>query len=120
VVDEASTDGFMHTDLWLAIEKDNPARLAALLSAGVPPTYDSADGWTPLHHAVDVEGDAYSQDRIPCDLRLVRLVLEAGADVGAVYTARGRRKTPLDLATRYGHDAAVNAITTAGGKRADQ
>jgi hypothetical protein len=107
--------------LWLAIEHDRPDELRDLLVAGRRPEYDAGDGWSPLHHAVDVEGDGHSQAGAPLDLRLVAPLLAAGAEVNVIYVDERRRSsTPIDLAREYQHDPAVEAITTAGGLSAGE
>jgi ankyrin repeat protein len=102
--------------LWLAIEHDRPDDLRRLLASGRSPTYDDPRGWSPLHHAVDIEGDAHNQVNADLDLRLVGPLLDAHADVNAIYTdAAGRRETPWDLAAVYRHVPAQDAIEAKGG-----
>jgi ankyrin repeat protein len=103
--------------LYLAIEQDQSDELRDLLDGGTPPTY-IGEVWTPLHHAVDAESDFHTQTGVVPDLRLVRLLLDAGAEVNAVSNVDGRCVTPLDIAFDYANEAAIDAIMTHGGRRA--
>ncbi len=104
--------------LYQAIENDDPATLRRLLSSGTRPVYVDP-GWSPLHHAVDAESDFRRQAGSPLDLRLIAPLIEAGADINALTQWAGRpQQTPLDFATDYQNDAAIAAITNAGGRRA--
>lgn len=101
-------------ELWAAIEHDNPQQLRALLVSGVAPSYHRADGWTPLHHAVDCEADFSQQSDAPRDLRLVQPLVDAGADVHAVWVNdSGEHKTALDIAKDYGYEAAIEVLSRA-------
>ena len=111
-----------------AIENDEPDAVRRLLAEGAPLRYNverhsrrgwAEQGWTPLHHAIDVEGDARNQRGIPCDMRLIAPVLEAGADVNAVWirgSSSGPR-TPLDMALDYEHDRAIAELSRRGATR---
>jgi hypothetical protein len=109
-------------DLWWCIEDDRPAELRRMLAAGRAPVYHHfPDGWTPLHHAIDVEGDFHVQSngRGRLDLRLVGPLLEAGADTRAVWRSEtgGPPKTPLLIARDYLHVTAIEAILRASTDR---
>ena len=106
-----------HLDLWAAIEHDDPEELVLLLGTGVAPIYRGQDsGWSPIHHAVDVEADSSHQAGTPRDLRLIRPLVVAGADVNAVWIAPGGTpKTPLDIAYDYLYEDAAAFIREAGG-----
>jgi ankyrin repeat protein len=105
-----------------AIENDEPSALGALLHIGADPTgvagawlrsYANPD-WSHLHHAIDVEIDAAAQAGVPPDLRLVRLLVEAGADTAAQNESG---EFPIDMARRRGHDAAVRLLERIGRDR---
>lgn len=61
------TDSLLH----IAVAREDPARMAALLDAGVPAGVRSRDGMAPLHWAVGVQDGA----------RLAALLLERGSPV---------------------------------------
>lgn len=97
-----------------ACEFDHPAAIQLLLDLGADVNASMHDGWTPLHHAIDAEGDFRSQAGTACDMRLIGPLLQGGANVNAV--CRGR--TPLDSALGYEHELAIAALRQRGGLRA--
>jgi hypothetical protein len=104
--------------LWNCIENGDGPALEALLATGIALIYHFEDGWSPLHHAVDVESDAHSQVGKPRDLRVIAPLLAHGVEVNAL-RYRGETAsptTPLDLAETYGNDVAAHAIRRAGGR----
>ena len=104
--------------LWNCIEDGDGPALEELLATGISLTYHFDDGWAPLHHAVDVESDAYSQVREPRDLRVIAPLLARGVDVNALCyrSETASPRTPLDVAETYGNEIAADAIRRAGGR----
>ena len=71
-----------NTPLHLAIEQGNYEAVNTLLELGADIERRTRLGdWTPLLHAVEVVSDAAIQLRRPADNRLIRLLLDYGADV---------------------------------------
>ncbi len=64
----------------------------------------SEDGFTVLHHAVDIEGDGARQRQTTPKADLTTFLLEHGADP-RLKTSGG--ESPLDLAIHYEHPDAV-------------
>ena len=95
-----------------AVEQGHSAIVERLIRAGADVNHRTPDGWTPLHHAVDAEADAFLQVGKPRDLAVIRLLLQAGADPHAKWERAGRpSETPLDMARQYGWREAVEAMT---------
>lgn len=97
------------TPLIAAIEGDNPEIVRLLLDAGADPSVSIRDGWTPLHHAVDmaveIARDEYDRHgrKVKPPLGLILELLGAGADASAVWRGRG----VAAFARSRGHEAAA-------------
>ncbi len=90
--------------LHAAIEEDHLEVVRILLAAGANPDFQ-IDGFSALHHAIDVQMDGYQQMRetqLP-SVNMVKALIEAGANANVTY----KNKTPLQLAEWYGHTAAT-------------
>lgn len=66
--------------LMVAVEMSELEVARDLISAGADVNFCAPQGWSVLHHAVDVECDGYAQSQIPPDLAMVELLLRSGAD----------------------------------------
>jgi ankyrin repeat protein len=101
-------EGHMNA-LHVAIEQQQIPMILRLLAAGADLNSAYAEGFTPLHHAVDLEGDSYHQTGEEEYLagEMTALLLARGADVWAKDSSG---QTPLDLARRYQHQVAVRLI----------
>jgi ankyrin repeat protein len=64
-------------------------------------------GATPLHVAVDLEGDAAWQSGEPPKTTLTKLLLDLGADP---QIANKEGKTPADVAREYNHLGALSML----------
>lgn len=110
------------TLLHLAVEYDNLPMIRALVEAGADIEAREASGWTPLHHAVDLDVDSAGQRAGPAEgdfMRALRfstteLLISLGADTEA---QRADGLTPRDMAACYGEEvvrkydeAVANAI----------
>jgi ankyrin repeat protein len=75
-------DGSNHTALHAAVENLREEMVEFLLQNGADPNEELSQGWTPLFHAIDAEGDAASQLSYadPPDSAITRLLLRYGAD----------------------------------------
>jgi ankyrin repeat protein len=95
------------TALHLAVEAENLPMIQALFNLGADLEARDANGWTPLHRAVDLDLDTASQTTGWGDgdflrtlsFRTTQLLISFGAD-GAARSADGR--TPRDIAAGYG------------------
>ena len=104
-------DGLGKTALHAAIEGANVDVIAFLIDRGANVNGAPGDEWTPLFHAIDVEGDAASQlGVLPSVATIPRLLLKRGADPRRP-GLNGQR--PRDLAISYDHQDAVQAIDEA-------
>jgi ankyrin repeat protein len=93
--------------LFCAVEQENLAIVRLLVERGADVNLQPDGDWTPLHNAVDIEGDGAWQTRQPATADLTRLLLELGADPDRV-DAKGRR--PIDLAREYEHVEAIKVL----------
>jgi ankyrin repeat protein len=87
-----------------AVEDHSLEIVRLLVEHGADVNARSEDGFTVLHHAVDVEGDGAQQSQTTPTADLTALLLELGADP-RLKTSSG--KSPLDVAVQYEHTAAV-------------
>ena len=95
--------------LHAAIENEQVETVPILLQAGADPNFSIGD-FTPLYHAIDTQIDGYQQTlatKLP-SADLVKLLVEAGADVNA----EGKGQTPLQMAEERGHKAAAEYLLT--------
>ena len=99
LVDAVGTNG--NDLLGMAAATCDERLVALLLERGASPSNANAHGWTPLHQA------GYAG--LPL---LARMLLEAGAPVGA--SARGDGGTPLVIALFWGHRAAAELLAEHG------
>lgn len=89
--------------LYGAIEQQNPEIVRILAAGGANLNLRIEGGSTPLHLAVDIEGDsAYQAGRVP-RADLTALLLNLGADPNLM-DSNGKR--PIDLAREYDHAVA--------------
>jgi uncharacterized protein len=63
-----------------AVEHEDLPILRGLLDAGGDVEDDDGDGWTLLHHAVDVEHDGHVQTGEPLHVDVTAYLLARGAD----------------------------------------
>ena len=82
--------------LMVAVEMSQLEVARALICAGADVNFCALEGWSVLHHAVDVECDGYAQSQIPPDLSMVELLLSSGSDPRATH----RGVTPGEDARR--------------------
>jgi len=83
---------------------------------GCEPNQEDSSGWTPVHLAIDMEGDCGGQEwvksgRFPYPADMTELLLKHGADPN---TKDNRGKTPLRLAKHYRHTVAVDLLMQYG------
>lgn len=78
-----------------------------LLRHGAHINAQTDSGWTPLHAAVDIEGDGALQAQREATASVTKLLLRYGADPRV---ADNCGRTPLDIAERYGHEAAKGLL----------
>ena len=83
--------------------------LRRYLACGVSPNALGADGWTPLHYLC-LRADRV-ETRVACISLVVRMLLEAGADINA---PDERQFTPLHHAATWGHANVAAALIKAG------
>src|SRR5262245_13797871 len=88
------------TELHQAIRSGNVDRVGELLSAGADPNIENFDGAVPLTTCANASAD----------LRIVRLLLEAGANPDGI----AGWSSPLVSAVIHGHVAMVDALIRAG------
>ena len=104
------------TLLRVACEHMNRPMIEALGRFGVDPNAKSGiDGWSAMHHAVDIDIDSVWQATHAKDLaaNLTFDTVRAVAEIGGRFDVLdAESKTPLDLAASYGTDvvAKLNAI----------
>ncbi|HEY9439449.1 MAG TPA: ankyrin repeat domain-containing protein [Streptomyces sp.] len=95
------------TPAHLAVEHEDLEALRRLLDSGADIQDPGEDGFTLLHHAIDIEADGATQTGEPLTVGITALLLSRGADPHA-HTRDGL--TPLDLAQRMRHTLAVELL----------
>jgi ankyrin repeat protein len=100
--------------LFCAIEQRAVNIVRALISRGADVNMRLDDGFTPLHLAVDIEGDAAWQSQKEATADLTAVLLASGADPD-IADDRGRR--PLDIARDYNHLEAISLLERNGTMR---
>ncbi|GAA3251125.1 ankyrin repeat domain-containing protein [Streptomyces lavendulae] len=94
------------TPAHLAVEHADAETLARLLADGADPN-EVFGHMTLLTHAIDAEGDGALQTGEPLTVHTTAVLLAFGADPEL---AGPDGDSPMDLATRYGHDPAVRLL----------
>ncbi|GLW02413.1 ankyrin repeat domain-containing protein [Streptomyces lavendulae] len=94
------------TPAHLAVEHADAETLARLLADGADPN-EVFGRMTLLTHAIDAEGDGALQTGDPLTVHTTAVLLAFGADPEL---AGPDGASPMDLATRYGHDLAVRLL----------
>jgi len=98
------------SDYWTpahqAVEHEDAETLARLLADGSDPD-EAFSNMTLLTHAIDVEGDGSLQSRQPLTVHTTAVLLAFGADPEL---ADPDGRTPMDMASHYGHDPAVKLL----------
>jgi ankyrin repeat protein len=95
--------GLGQIDLLGAAARGDASAVRAALAAGTPPDLRDKDGRTPLHWAA--EGG---------HTEVIRVLLDAGAEVDAQEQDRYFGRTPLHLAAQGGHTDAIQLLLNAG------
>src|SRR5690242_14486501 len=90
-----------------AVELEDLPRLRQLLDDGADIQDPTGDGWTLLHHAIDIEIDGSDQTGAPLRVSTTAFLLARGADPNA---ADAKGQSPLDLARYRRHWLAVELI----------
>ncbi|MFC9797247.1 ankyrin repeat domain-containing protein [Streptomyces sp. NPDC127584] len=105
------------SDYWTpshyAVEHEDAEALARLLAEGADPD-EVLSNMTLLTHAIDTEGDGALQSGRPLTVHTTAVLLAFGADPEL---ADPGGRTPLDVATNYDHDLAVQLLRTHISKR---
>jgi hypothetical protein len=94
-----------------AIENVDLERTRLALDRGANPNLGAwpySNDWLPVFHAIDSLNEARLND-YPYSLDLLRLLLEANADLGISW----KDKTPLEMATGMGFAEAVEVLRVA-------
>ncbi|GGY83138.1 ankyrin repeat domain-containing protein [Streptomyces omiyaensis] len=106
------------SDYWTpthyAVEHEDAETLARLLARGADPD-EVFSNMTLLTHAIDTEGDGALQSGQPLTVHTTAVLLAFGADPEL---ADPDGHTPLEVATSYDHDPAVQLLRTHISKRA--
>ncbi|MFJ6252683.1 MULTISPECIES: ankyrin repeat domain-containing protein [unclassified Streptomyces] len=106
------------SDYWtpahFAVEHEDAETLARLLARGADPD-EVFSNMTLLTHAIDTEGDGALQSGQPLTVHTTAVLLAFGADPEL---ADPDGHTPLDLATSYDHDLAIQLLRDHISKRA--
>jgi ankyrin repeat protein len=101
-----------HSALIDAVELGHVDVVVELLRGGADVNWATGIGWTALHNAIDVEADAYTQGHGGRDLRVIEILLDAGANVNAPWSGSQGIETPIDVARTYGWQEAVDVLTS--------
>jgi ankyrin repeat protein len=89
----------LHSPAHDSVEFEDLPRLRELLDAGHDVEDDAGDGWSLLHHAIDIEHDSHLQTGEPLRVNVTAFLLARGADPLHRYNG----VTVLEDATRRGH-----------------
>ena len=95
------------TLLHLAVEMERSDVIRWLVDHGADVNATTTEGWTPLHHAVDIDLDGAIQMGAMITLATTTLLIQLGADESVVDKRLG---TPRDIAAAYGHTDKYDAI----------
>ena len=96
-----------------AVEQEDLVRLRQLLDTGTD-VNAVEDGWTLLHHAVDVEIDGHNQTGDPLHVDVTAFLLARGADP-SISVDGGQ--TPFQMAFSRGHWLAVTLMEAISSRR---
>src|SRR5262245_34922389 len=101
-------------ELFKAIERTDTEQVRRLLDSGAD-VREARDGWTPLHHAVDIEVDSAAQTGGELHVDITALLVARGADP---LRPDAQGVTPLEDAERRGHWLAAEVMKAMLGRRA--
>lgn len=93
--------------LHCAIEQQDKNSIRLLVEYGADVNLPTENGFTPLHLAVDIEGDSAWQRGETPSVELTTLLLELGANPKAKDSSG---KTPLNIAEQYQHSRAIELL----------
>jgi uncharacterized protein len=88
--------------LHYAAENEDVELIGALIGKGADLNAKAADGWTPLHIAVDIAIDGAAQESRMMDFAVAKTLVKFGARLDA---QNHDGQSPRDIAAAYGGDA---------------